>query len=281
MLVATGGGCSALQGVNDYIQYNDACDDFVVGWRNYAWSNKAWHARKAQFACEPQVHDFGEGFRAGYRDVAAGSDGCPPPLPPRNYWSWKYQSPEGQAKIAAWFAGYPHGARAAEEDCAGNWREIPVSHVIEQQYAPEFGQAQIPRCDGSCFPQPPQGPMTNPSNGPQEVLPAPFGVPGDPRQPDMLPPPQGGSNPFDDAALRQVPPGFPPPMSNWGATVPAAYQAQSLSGGAWVADGQRSLQSQGALGGPPQHSPAAPSPDHRQVDGAAGPAPAGRYPGGR
>jgi hypothetical protein len=154
LLFAANTGCSTFQGVRDYLQYNDATDDFVIGWRNYVWANKAWAAQKECYYGQPHLADFGEGFRAGYRNVAAGGNGCPPPLPPRNYWSWKYQSPEGQAKIAAWFAGYPYGAAAAEQEGAGNWREIPVSYVIQQEYSPEYQQGLIPRCDGPRFPDP-------------------------------------------------------------------------------------------------------------------------------
>lgn len=151
-------GCATFQGVRDYIQYNDATDDFVVGWRNYVWANKAWAAQKDCYYGQPHLADFGEGFRAGYRNVAAGGDGCPPPLPPRNYWNWKHQSPEGQAKIAAWFSGYPYGAAAAEQEGAGNWREIPVSHVIQQMYSPEFQQG-LTHCGGQSQFFDPHGPM--------------------------------------------------------------------------------------------------------------------------
>lgn len=139
-------GCSALQGVRDYIDYNDAMDDFAIGWRNHVWANQAWKEREHTFADQPQNYDFGEGFRAGYRAVASGGDGCPPPLPPRKYWSWKYSSPEGQAKTAAWFAGYPYGVAASEEDGAGLWREIQVSEPIAIQYSPEFHQAGCACC---------------------------------------------------------------------------------------------------------------------------------------
>jgi hypothetical protein len=192
VLVAASGGCSVLQGVRDYAQYNDETDSFVVGWRNYVWANKAWHARKAYYAGEAQLHDFGEGFRAGYRDAAFGGNGCPPPLPPRKYWSWKYQTPEGQAKMAAWFSGYPHGARAAEEECAGNWRQIPVSHVIEQQYSAEFEQAQIPRRDGSNFPQPTDAPIPG-QQGPAEPPPGPAPVPYNGQLPHPWTVPQGAA----------------------------------------------------------------------------------------
>jgi hypothetical protein len=140
-LILSSSGCSALRGVRDYLHYNDMMDDFAVGWRNHVWANQAWNERKHIFVDEPQLFDFGEGFRAGYSAVASGGNGCPPPLPPRKYWNWKYSSPEGQAKTAAWFAGYPYGAAASEEDGAGLWREIQVSESIAIQYSPEFHSA--------------------------------------------------------------------------------------------------------------------------------------------
>jgi hypothetical protein len=219
VLVAAGGGCSMLQGVRDYAQYNDDTDSFVVGWRNYVWANKAWHARKAYYAGEAQLNDFGEGFRAGYRDVAFGGNGCPPALPPRGYWSWKYQSPEGQAKMAAWFSGYPHGARAAEEECAGNWRRIAMSHVIEQQYSPEFEQAQILRRDGSNFPQPtdvPNPAYDIPGSDSQHMPPA---VPRDGYLPRPWPAAQGAppveSGQQAGALPRYWTPTLPPDSAPW------------------------------------------------------------------
>lgn len=68
-------------------------------------------------------------------DVADGGTGCVPTFPPREYWGWKYQSCEGQARVAAWFAGYPHGARAAEEDGIGNYYQIQTSANIQHQYS--------------------------------------------------------------------------------------------------------------------------------------------------
>lgn len=132
--VLTLSGCTAVQGVREHIAYNDTVDDFVLAWRNGAWAHQAWHMRKAQFLGHPYLHDFGEGFKAGYRDVASGGSGCTPPLPPRKYWNWRYQTAEGQAKVAAWFEGYPHGARAAEEDGAGLHRNIQTSELLRAEY---------------------------------------------------------------------------------------------------------------------------------------------------
>ncbi|GIW91314.1 MAG: hypothetical protein KatS3mg109_1746 [Pirellulaceae bacterium] len=129
-----GSGCTAVQGVREYIAYNDMTNDFVLNWRNSAWASQAWHMRKWQFVDQPYFREFGEGFRAGYIDVANGGNGCTPALPPRKYWNWRYQTAEGQAKVAAWFAGYPHGARAAEEDGAGLFSQIQVSELLRKEY---------------------------------------------------------------------------------------------------------------------------------------------------
>lgn len=220
MTVVGSSGCTALQGVRDVVQYNDVCDDFVVGWRNYVWANQAWHAAKPAYGGQTYLKDFGEGFRAGYRDVAAGGHGCPPPLPPRKYWSWKYQSPEGQGKVAAWFEGYPHGAATAEQECAGNWRQIQVSHVIEDQYSPEFEQAQIPRADGTPFPQPAPGAMLDPRIRPTEMLPGPSGMP--PGQMPPQPAPRGGS-PLNDGTMQGFP-RSPVMMPNRGPILQAGHR---------------------------------------------------------
>jgi hypothetical protein len=128
------GGCTTLSGVRDYITYNDCQNDFVIGWRNRSWASQAWFMRRGQFEGQPYIDHFGAGFRAGYEDVAGGSNGCTPALPPRKYWTWKYQTPEGQGKTAAWYSGYPHGAKAAEEDGAGYYSQIQVSAEMKAEY---------------------------------------------------------------------------------------------------------------------------------------------------
>src|SRR5262245_59264262 len=89
------------------VAYYETTESIILGWRNHVWSKRAWYQQRHLFAAHPYVVDFGEGFRSGYLDVAGGGDGCVPVLPPRRYWSWRYQSPEGQAKTNAWFEGYP------------------------------------------------------------------------------------------------------------------------------------------------------------------------------
>ena len=131
-------GCQATEGIRNQLAYSDACNDLIVGWRNRVWSSQAWHENQELAADQRFPGDFEAGFLDGYAAAGQGSDGCPPPIPPRKYWSWKYQTPEGQGKVAAWYAGWPHGARAAEEDGTTTWSQIQVSHQIEQQYAPPY-----------------------------------------------------------------------------------------------------------------------------------------------
>lgn len=139
-------GCTLFRGINEYVAYNDACDEFVLNWRNHVWSWQAWRARMHQFAGQPQFFSFGEGFRDGYQEVASGGDGCPPAIPPRRFWSYRYQSPEGQAKVAAWFAGYPYGVQAAREDGAAGFRDVQISGTTGAMYSSAYAGGNCPTC---------------------------------------------------------------------------------------------------------------------------------------
>lgn len=143
-IVCNCAGCSWVQAIQDNIYYNDPVDDFVIGWRNKAWSDEAWRRAKHEFEGHPQFHAFGEGFKAGYVNIASGGNGCPPPVPPNKYWNWRYQSLEGQAKVAAWFEGWPYGVAAAEQDNAGAGREIQVSEPIRIEHSPYFLNQPVP-----------------------------------------------------------------------------------------------------------------------------------------
>lgn len=179
-------GCTALQGVQEYIAYNDLTNDFVLGWRNSAWARQAWQMRRDNFLDQPYLEHFGAGFRAGYISVASGGNGCTPALPPREYWSWKYQTPEGQGKVAAWFSGFPHGARAAEEDGAGNWSQIQVSETLRREYQlghepPYTNHVYLYDPAHCCPPGLPPGatspPLEQPLDAPHEHVAPPAGIP--------------------------------------------------------------------------------------------------------
>jgi hypothetical protein len=203
--VGSSSGCAALQGLDNYLTYNDSVNDFVLGYRNSVWARQAWFERKSQHYGEPQFSHFGAGFRSGYVSVASGGNGCPPAIPPREYWTWKYQTPEGQAQVAAWFAGYPYGAKAAEEDGAGLYQQIQVSHFIERQYSPDFGSSFAAEIQSE--------PGVPPSRSPE---------PATPSLPPIQDPPPG----LDLQSSRGTPAasGWNSPMAPPGGVMPAAYQ---------------------------------------------------------
>ena len=128
-------GCTAFTGLNNSWQYNGYWNQTMMGQRNKSSASKAWHCRKHHFCNEKYMKEFSQGFKAGYMDIADGGTGCTPAFPPREYWGWKYQSCEGQARVAAWYSGYPHGARAADEEGIGHWTQIQTSSAIQHQYS--------------------------------------------------------------------------------------------------------------------------------------------------
>ncbi len=130
----TGTGCSVMHNGFTAMTKNNSWNDTVVVLRNRSYSAKAWHRRKQNFCNERHNQDFCNGFRAGYESVCNGSDGCTPAFPPSEYWSWEYQSGEGQARTSAWFTGYPHGVRAAEEEGNANWHHLQMSPGMQNLY---------------------------------------------------------------------------------------------------------------------------------------------------
>lgn len=166
--VGSGSGCSMLGGLSQ----SDAIDEFMVGYRNQAWSARSWHQNKDKFCNQAHNRDFAAGYRQGYEDVAAGGNGCTPAMPPRAYWGWRYQSPEGQAKVSAWFAGYPHGAKAAEMEGLGSWSEIRTMLPAHETMPPAvIGPEGLPH-ETAPTPLEGLGPM---GNGPLDVPAADFG----------------------------------------------------------------------------------------------------------
>ena len=222
-----GSGCTGIlapaavvagpaNGMGQQFAYSDRVDRMVLGWRNKAMAYHAWNCRKHMFAGRHCVGHFGHGFCAGYRDVAAGGHGCVPPVPPRPYWSWRYQTAEGQAKVAAWFDGYPAGALAAAEDGAANWGQIQVSPLIEAQYAAR-GIGPPP---GPGFPGAPGGPEGLPTD---ELPPGPMGLP--PLAPEVKKTTPIPGRPRLTLDQPPAAPGSQPPALSLPAAQPTAFNA--------------------------------------------------------
>lgn len=155
-------GCSVVHNGYTAMSKNNSWNDTVVVLRNRSHSAKSWHRRKQNFCNERHCQDFCNGFRAGYEAMASGSDGCTPAFPPSEYWSWEYQSGEGQARTSAWFSGYPHGVRAAEEEGHANWNQIQMSAGLQNQ----LQNAGIMTHQGAVYPIPD-------TSGPVSALPTP------------------------------------------------------------------------------------------------------------
>ena len=147
-------GCSTFSNVHKALVNSTHWNETVVTMRNRSFSAKAWHCRKHHFCNQKYINDFCAGFRTGYEDVANGADGCTPAFPPKEYWSWEFQSAEGASRTAAWYAGYPHGVRAAEEDGVAHWAQLPMSVGLQAEYQ----QAGVFEHQGGLYPIP-SGPV--------------------------------------------------------------------------------------------------------------------------
>jgi len=132
--IATSPGCTAMTGINNLFRYNNEWNEYMMGSRAQSLAMKSWHSQKHCFVDQKYTKEFRRGYLAGYLSVANGGDGCTPAFPPREYWHWRYQSAEGQARVAAWFAGFPHGAQAADQEGVGSWNQIQTSSTIQKQY---------------------------------------------------------------------------------------------------------------------------------------------------
>lgn len=128
-------GCRSWYQIRDTFYFCEPIDEAILTYNCNRAAKAAWLTRESRFCDRECLDHFAAGFRAGYADVAMGGTGCPPPLPPRRYWGWRYQNAEGQKCVASWFDGYPAGARAAEEDGVANWTRMQTSYLIDAQYA--------------------------------------------------------------------------------------------------------------------------------------------------
>ncbi len=171
-------GCTMARGLSKGLTQHECLDDFMIGYRNRAWSARAWLCRKERFRNHRALADFEAGFRQGYEDIAAGGSGCVPAVCPRAYWGWQYQSSDGQQRMNAWFEGYPLGVQAAEEDGIGNWNHVATAFA---------GPAPCQNCPTGAMlavPPKPDGEGAFYDSGEMETLPLPA-----PGYPDQLPVP--------------------------------------------------------------------------------------------
>lgn len=121
LLLATFSGC---------ISTKDCIDRCMMDCRNKCYAEMAWLKCKSNYCDVDCKCDFGKGFRDGYVAVAAGGGLCQPALPPREYWEFCNQNPEGQDRQLAWFNGYSYGALYAEQEGIADWSRIVTSPTL-------------------------------------------------------------------------------------------------------------------------------------------------------
>lgn len=125
-------------------QIHNEVNDFLAVRRIQGEASRVW--RECRYAYEDQVYhldDFRDGFRAGYGQILGGGDPCPPTLPPKKYWSVRYQSAVGRERIDAWFSGHETGVATALQDGVQDGFRIPLSPYRRAQLQ---GNGTCPTC---------------------------------------------------------------------------------------------------------------------------------------
>ena len=120
-------GCSLGGGIFRRARRSDFCDEIITKYQNRVMAEKAWLCRRDGFGVQADNDIFKAGFIDGYLDIAEGGDGCTPLVAPRQYWGWRYQTSGGRNAAGSWFAGYPFGVQAAEEDGLYSFRQIATN----------------------------------------------------------------------------------------------------------------------------------------------------------
>ena len=144
-------------------------DEPLHGYRNHVWANRAFNLRYGNRDVDFEDH-FKQGFVDGYCDVCNGGDGYVPAVPPKDYWSYQYQSPEGAKCVNTWFKAYPLGVKAAREDGSGSFQKVYISKMIQSAIVQEKANHVLP----DDVPV-----VSNESNGTTEIQ-VPASLPGGP-----------------------------------------------------------------------------------------------------
>jgi hypothetical protein len=121
MLLVSFGGCVAVK---------DCVDTCAIDCRNRCYAERAWLRCRSTYNDVECRRDFGKGFRDGYVAVASGGSTCQPAMPPRSYWHFQYQNPEGQERMLAWFNGYSYGALYAEQEGISDWSRVVTAPTL-------------------------------------------------------------------------------------------------------------------------------------------------------
>lgn len=158
-------GCTLGSGATRALCDTECIDDFMIGYRNRAMAERAWHCRRHLICDKRYTREYKDGFIAGYLDIASGGNGCTPAVAPSKFLGWQYQTPGGRCAVNAWFQGFPLGVKAAEEDGVGHWQSMWVNGYQRS--------AALPAASAPTFFPEDQPAVANPFYSNEEVIPTP------------------------------------------------------------------------------------------------------------
>lgn len=140
------------------------CFTGCTGLSQYREDVGIFEAAKRAYRTEPAApkkvnkysRHFERGWHQGYYNVTKGMGCCPPTTPPAPYWSFKYRNQDGGRKIDTWYAGFRHGASAAQRECRHLYTDVPIVASCQREEA------------GNCCPE---EPLRSPPTEEEHVLP--------------------------------------------------------------------------------------------------------------
>jgi hypothetical protein len=162
--------------------YRRISTDYHECRRNRELADEAWGTFFSKHPTLEYSKDFECGFKEGFADyLFSGGTGAPPPVPPRCYWNFKYETPQGHQAAQNWFAGFRAGAESARESGYRKLVLIPASTVL-----PQAGTQTSP----ASSPSPSAASSTSPGSGTRtdEMLPPPKPVPSSENPAIEMPP---------------------------------------------------------------------------------------------
>lgn len=201
-------------------------DEFWRRVRDKNLAEEAWE-RAQGMAPQPYSKHYARGFKEGYVNYLTGGDGNTPLVPPRRYWSFFYQSPEGNEAIQDWFAGWRHGDAVAKESGYRHLVIIPTTltepldrteRLQSDNVDPKTGEPKRQATEETA-PMPKEAKPDDPSSRPTDAKPsdakpadaAPAATPPSPRPPADAPAakPKDGSGVKPADAPAATPPNRP------------------------------------------------------------------------
>lgn len=163
--------------------------------------------------------DYAAGFKDGFVDfLQFGGTGGAPYVPPQQYWSAHYRTPDGYQAVQDWFAGFRHGVTAAQQSGYRHYATMPSAHTTEAGVSPQMDPvmpAPLPQPAHTIEPVPPPQPAHTiepvPPPQPAPVLQVPIPPPERPPQehqpvrqlPLKLLPPTGTTTSSDVPGVRR------------------------------------------------------------------------------